>query len=496
MATFDGNGLVIDRLADVKLQIETDLKEAFGSTINLSAKGPWGIIVGIVSERYSNIWEIVEATYHASFANTTFGIYLDEMVALNFIEREGGSYSTVPLQFTRSNATDAGPVTIPSGTQVYQEGSSVVWSTNAVATILNGTDTITVSATASVAGSIGALAGSLTLFVSRPPNVASVTNTADATPGSDEERDSELKGRRAAQAGLPGKTTDQGIVGSLQLLDSVRIATLIENDTDFTVNGRPPHSFEVFVGLEANYNLGQISTLAFSASLVTGNSIAVTIGGSPIAASPIAFDTDNITTLTAIATALQAEDLIYQAQSDAVDTISIQGATALDMAIAAVVTGGASQPTATFSQVSSAGTTIDDISQDIWDSKATGIQTLGDFTGTATDSNGDLQTVKYSLITGQRLWVRFTFTTDATYDSTVWEPVIAQALADYSVNNLLPGVDVLNYKLLCAASDEDPIGVTGIVCETSTDGASYSSANVAVGPNTYIFINSSDVSFI
>ena len=90
----------------------------------------------------------------------------------------------------------------------------------------------------------------------------------------------------------------------------------------------------------------QNSIVTMSANFVTGNSIAITLNGTPLA--PIPFNTDQITTMNDIATALEA--------NPAVDSVSITGSNLVlnvfgkpnvsAIINSFVVTGGASQPTA------------------------------------------------------------------------------------------------------------------------------------------------------
>lgn len=92
----------------------------------------------------------------------------------------------------------------------------------------------------------------------------------------------------------------------------------------------------------------QNSTVVMSGDFVTGNSIAITLNGTPL--TPIPFNTDQITTMNDIATALLA--------IPAVDTVEITDPNNRTLIISGkpnvsaivnsfVVTGGASQPTAT-----------------------------------------------------------------------------------------------------------------------------------------------------
>ena len=497
MASFDGNGLQIDRLADIRVSIEDSLKDSFGDGIDLSEDSPFGVLIGIMSERYSLLYELVEAIYLASFPNTAFGTYLDQACAFNGVIREEATASTVILQFTRSNDINGGDVTIPAGTQVIASGgSTVIWQTDVEATILDTTMTITVAATAQTVGAISAPAGTLDTLVAAVARVDSVTNPGDATLGQDRETDAALRRRRQVELGRTGTATEAGIRSGLVLMDEVRAAALNINDTDVAVGDLPPHSFEAAIVPATGFNLGMDATLTFSGDLVTGNSIAITIDAVPIAGSPIAFLTDNATTMGLIAAALEAEDLVYRAESDGGNVITIQGATRDDFVVAAVVTGGASQPTAAFVEINSAGTTLDDIAQQIWDTKAAGIQTYGALQGRATDSVGDFQMVYFSQVEEVRVWIRYTLTVDATYDSSVAEPAIQTAVAEWAIANLTAGVDVLMYKVLCVASDVNALGVLDISVERSLDNVSWFSTNIPIAINELATIDSADVSFV
>jgi uncharacterized phage protein gp47/JayE len=599
MATFDGNGLVIDRLDDVKNQINADLKDAFGDGINLEETSPFGVIVGIMSERYAQLYELLEAVYNASFPNTAFGIYLDELAAFNGVVREQATFSTVTLQFTRQGLSTTEAVPIPAGTQVTAPaGSTTIWSTVAAAEIAIGNLTTSVQAQPTDSGPIGALAGTLTSLVQPVANVASVNNPADADPGQAEETDSELKIRREAQLGRSGTSTEQGIRAALTLLDELRNATVATNDTDIPAGGQV-----------------EIGDLTYDAALVTGNSIQVFLNNTEIAGSPVAFNTDNLTTLSDIAAAIQAEADVATAVSDGVDkititgatlgqatytaslvtggasqaiasyvrtqapfadrpphsiecfgavasgsnfgqisqivydapfvadnlieifidagsigtvlfvndqqttldainallvadsriasstndgtlTVAIQGSSAASLVISTSVTGGVSQPNGIWSQLAPAGDTLDTVAQTIWDSKAAGIQTTGTFEGVATDTSGDLHVMYFSEILDVRVWVRLTLTVNGEYDQGTSETAMAQAIQTYSELNLTAGVDVLNYKLLCAASDVGSAGVLDIISETSLDGVSFAQSNITIDVSQFADISASDVSFV
>lgn len=92
--------------------------------------------------------------------------------------------------------------------------------------------------------------------------------------------------------------------------------------------------------------VAQIQTIVFSANLITGNSIAVSVDG--VALSAVPFNTSNAQTLTDFATALQATAGIATAVSNGTDTITCTSATAgvPTLISTPLVTSGASQATA------------------------------------------------------------------------------------------------------------------------------------------------------
>ena len=96
----------------------------------------------------------------------------------------------------------------------------------------------------------------------------------------------------------------------------------------------------------------EISTITFSADIVTANSIAITING--VALTAIVFATNSATTLTAIAAAIQANANVHTA-TVAGRVITVKGAVAGDaITLAGVVTLGASQATVTVAETTAA----------------------------------------------------------------------------------------------------------------------------------------------
>lgn len=98
-------------------------------------------------------------------------------------------------------------------------------------------------------------------------------------------------------------------------------------------------------------NTLSVSTLVMSGAgsgdFVASNSIAITVNGTAITGSPLAYDTSNAVTLAALATLLQATDEILTAVSDGSHTITITSVNAALPVVNLTITGGATQATDT-----------------------------------------------------------------------------------------------------------------------------------------------------
>lgn len=93
----------------------------------------------------------------------------------------------------------------------------------------------------------------------------------------------------------------------------------------------------------------QIQDLVFSAALITGNTVNGDVNGTAITAVP--FNTTNAQTLTDLAAVIEAHPDVETAVSDGTDTITVTSVTDKEVTLENfVVTGGASQATATVTE--------------------------------------------------------------------------------------------------------------------------------------------------
>lgn len=113
------SGFSKKRLEDIQAEIEADLRLTFGDFINLRAGSVFNLLVGIMAERISQVWELSEAVYASQYPDTAEGVNLDNVAAITGITRQAATQS---LQENLYLFGTAGTL-VPAGTQVSVDGA-------------------------------------------------------------------------------------------------------------------------------------------------------------------------------------------------------------------------------------------------------------------------------------------------------------------------------------------------------------------------------------
>lgn len=234
-----------------------------------------------------------------------------------------------------------------------------------------GADATAVEVEAVDTGPVQGLAGTLTTIDSPVSGWDAVGNAIAMTTGLNEERDTEFRIRRLAALQGLGNATIDAITGDLLLVEGVISAIVFENDTDFTVGSRPPHSIECLAD------------------------------------------------------------------------------------------GGADA----------------DIAQTVWDSKAGGIATFGSESDTATDSQGNSQTINFTRPTNIDIYLDVTLTTDSDYPANGDELVETEILS--FTDTLSIGDDVIVSPYLIGSFADVP-GVVTVVIDIGIAPAPSGDANITI----------------
>jgi uncharacterized phage protein gp47/JayE len=203
---------------------------------NLDPSTPDGLKMAHDSEIFYALDETLQRAYNSKDPNKAKGPDLDIICSLTGTKRSSGSASNVELTLTAT-----------PGTVIFKDNlfESVVtgsrWATDQTVTA-DGSGTVSVNATCTVAGPTQADANTITRIVDVVAGLASVTNPDPATPGTDAQSNEQLRVTRATAVGRPGNNQIDSLYGELYAVPGVRRVKVYENDTGSgSVSADNPH---------------------------------------------------------------------------------------------------------------------------------------------------------------------------------------------------------------------------------------------------------------
>lgn len=229
----------------IKTELETYIKSSLGDDLDLSIDTPQGALIGLMTEKLSELWELAEVLYYSPFPDYATDNNLDDAVSKVAISRILESKS-ICKNVTLTNTTGS-PALIPIGSLARQSTTLNEWETMQEVTIpANGS--VNVDFICTKAGAITAGIGSINTIVNTITGWSSVNNSQVAIVGKNRETDSELRRRRAISL----IRSKGGIVAAIanRVFEEVEGVTYVswrENRTDITVDGMPKHTYEIIV---------------------------------------------------------------------------------------------------------------------------------------------------------------------------------------------------------------------------------------------------------
>ena len=217
-------------------------KELFGEDIETDETTPLGKYIRLNCTDLAECYEILEQVYYARFPHTASGTSLDRLCPFAGITRNQATCATHNVVF----AGTAGEY-VPAGFEVSTEDGGVVFHTYD-ALLIGDDGTVEGVVECEEAGTVGnVITGKINTIVNPDANVESVEHVGLAVAGEDVETDTELRQRFDKSISGAGSGTATSISGAISRVPLVDGVTVIENDTDGYVDGKPPHSFECFV---------------------------------------------------------------------------------------------------------------------------------------------------------------------------------------------------------------------------------------------------------
>ena len=216
-------------------------QELFGEDIDTSNASALGKFIRLSVQDLAEAYEAQEIIYYSRFPHTATGQSLDRLMPFASITRNAATRAEHKIQFTGTAEYE-----IPVGFLVGTSGEEEFYLLNPVILNADGTGIGIVQCT--IAGEIGNVAlGTISEIINPDANVSSIQHISIITIGKETESDIELRKRFAIAIEGSGSGTITAIRGAVMRINGVAGCMIIENSSQEVVDGRPPHSFEVFV---------------------------------------------------------------------------------------------------------------------------------------------------------------------------------------------------------------------------------------------------------
>lgn len=291
------NGFLIETLDEIRTSLIARLQARWGNQVKFTDTNAAGHLVGVMAERYADLQQLLEAVYRSFSRETATGDGLRAIGMLTGTEPRGEFPSAAELWLTGTAGT-----LIPVGRQAESD-DGVIFATDADATLAAATawsastgvvvgavrtnggnvylctasgvtagsggplteaDSITdntatwryvgagvayavATAAATEPGPLQALSGEITAIRTPVSGWESVRNILDADLGAFAESDESFRLRAQYELAGAGSHTVDAIRADLLRVPGVTSVRVLNNVTDETVDGMPPHTVEALV---------------------------------------------------------------------------------------------------------------------------------------------------------------------------------------------------------------------------------------------------------
>lgn len=219
---------------------QNEFRAIYGADTYLEADSQDGQWVAILAQACHDSMALGASVYNAFSPSTAQGVGLSRNVKINGITRREATFSTVDLTIIGQEGT-----VITNG--IVEDILSQKWLLPSPV-VIPDTGTITVTATAELAGAVGAAASTVNKIATPTLGWQTVNNVLAAVLGAPIETDAELRRRQTFSTALPSLSVFDGTVGAVAQVDGVTRYKGYENDSGTTDGeGIPAHSIAIVV---------------------------------------------------------------------------------------------------------------------------------------------------------------------------------------------------------------------------------------------------------
>jgi uncharacterized phage protein gp47/JayE len=256
LPSFGPNGLNVPRTADVRENIVEALENspAWGTGVQVGADTALGQLVDIPAEQIGLVYELLQTLYDAWDVGAAPGLFLDNLIQLLGLFRDGATFSRVVVDITGTPNT-----TIPTGGRRIrvQDGPYFIVEQNIDT---DGAGNGFGNALSLESGEVSAQAGTIDTIVDTHPDWSTVINPLDAIEGEPIETDTDLRNRRFADLTRAGRSTDRALRAALNQIQGVTSAAVISNRELATdPDGVPGKAFESIVYPDSGFDVDEIA---------------------------------------------------------------------------------------------------------------------------------------------------------------------------------------------------------------------------------------------
>ena len=249
-------GLTIESLSDILDDFSdpnTGFPAIYGADINLGASTPDGQAINIFATTTYDVLQALESVYNSFSLVNAYGIQIDNLVALNGIQRKNGTYTIANVQVTVSSA-----LTLTGQDALVNNPSASVFTVSDTSGnqyqlqttySFSGAGTETLLFAAIDIGQIFTTPNTITIISTPQVGVTSVNNpsTSNDIIGVNEESDTALKIRQANSLQMGATGPADTLRAQLLNVPGITDAFVAENDTSSVVNGVAANGIQVIV---------------------------------------------------------------------------------------------------------------------------------------------------------------------------------------------------------------------------------------------------------
>ncbi len=250
------SGLQTATSSELIAQFTADFQAIYGADINLDPDTPDGQMMMIFIQSVLDLESLLTQIYNGFDPDLAVGNVLDQRVAINGIQRLGGTYTITPVSIT-TTLSPSQSITL-KGLDLHPDDPYTVSDSAGTQYFLQITTTISTVGTSTTSLSFRAAEPGATLTQQNTINtpvtiVIGVTGVINPLPytslGLNQETDAQLKVRRQRSVALASKGYLSGLLAALQNISGVETAIVYENTGDVVdAKGITPHAIWVIVG--------------------------------------------------------------------------------------------------------------------------------------------------------------------------------------------------------------------------------------------------------